>query len=81
MGEAGLAKWKMKSSGPVEVDVVGDVVLHEHEVAAGQVLDVGEVAGEQVVHPHHGEAAGRAGDSQRWEPMNPAAPVTRARGI
>jgi len=60
---------------PRQVDVVGDVVLHEHEVPPGQVLDVSEVAGDEVVHPHHGEAAvekqlaevraeepGRAGD-------------------
>jgi hypothetical protein len=31
-------------------------VLHEHEVAAGEVLDVGEVAGQQVVHPDHRDA-------------------------
>ena len=34
---------------PVDVDVVGDVVLDEHEVAAREVRDVGEIAGQQVV--------------------------------
>ena len=34
---------------PVDVDVVGDVVLDEHEVAAGEMGDVGEIAGQQVV--------------------------------
>ena len=33
----------------VDVDVVGDVVLDELEVAVAQVRDVGEVAGQQVV--------------------------------
>ena len=40
----------------LEVDVVGHVVLHEHEVAGDEVLDVRDVAGEEVVHPHHGVA-------------------------
>ena len=40
----------------LEVDVVRDVVLHEHEVAAGQVLDVRHVAGDQVVHADDGVA-------------------------
>ena len=33
----------------VHVDVVRDVVFDEHEVAAGQVRDVGEIACQQVV--------------------------------
>ena len=33
----------------VDVDVVGDVVLDEREVAVGEVRDVGGVAGQQVV--------------------------------
>ena len=57
MGEAGLAKWKMQVERALELDVVRDVVLHEDEVAADQVLDVGDVAGQEVVHPHHGVAA------------------------
>ena len=63
----------------VDVDVVRHVVLHEHEVAAGEVLDVGDVAGEEVVHPHHGEAAVEEVLAQvrSEEP----APVTSALGI
>ena len=38
----------------LEVDVVRDVVLDEHEVAAGQVLDVGDVARDEVVHADDG---------------------------
>ena len=57
MGEAGLAKWKIVVERALEVDVVRDVVLDEDEVAAGQVLDVGDVAGEEVVHADHGVAA------------------------
>jgi hypothetical protein len=34
-------------------DVARDVVLDEHEIATGQVLDVRHVAGDQVVHPDH----------------------------
>ena len=33
----------------IHVDVVGDVVLDEHEVAAGEMRDVREIAGQQVV--------------------------------
>jgi hypothetical protein len=42
---------------PFDGDVVRDVVLHEHEIAAGQVLDVGDVARDEVVHPDDGMAA------------------------
>jgi hypothetical protein len=39
---------------PLDRDVVRDVVLDEDEVAPGQVLDVGDVARDQAVHPDHG---------------------------
>ena len=59
----------------VDVDVVGDVVLDEGEVAVRQMRDVGRIAGEEVVDPNHlviaieqrfgemrADEAGRAGD-------------------
>ena len=59
----------------VDVDVVGDVVLDEREVAVGEVRDVGRVAGQQVVDADdlvaaieqrfgemRADEAGRAGD-------------------
>ena len=42
---------------PVDVDVVGDVVLDELEVAIVQMRDVGDVAGQQVVDADDGVAA------------------------
>ena len=42
---------------PVDVDVVGDVVLDELEVAIGEVRDVGDIAGQQVVDADDGVAA------------------------
>jgi len=36
--------------GPIDVDVVGDVVLDEREILVGQVRDVRDVAGQQVVN-------------------------------
>ena len=63
----------------VDVDVVGDVVADELEIAIAQVRDVGEVAGQQVVDADHREAAieqrfrqmradesGGAGDDYAW---------------
>ena len=41
----------------VDVDVVRDVVLHEHEVAPGEVRDVVDAAGQQVVDADDGPAA------------------------
>ncbi len=65
--------------GAVDVDVVGDVVADELEIAIAQVRDVGEVAGQQVVDADHREAAieqlfrqvrsdeaGGAGDDYAW---------------
>src|SRR5207253_5554881 len=56
-GRGGAGEVEDQVEGPLEVDGARDVVLHEHEVAAREVLDVGDVAGQQVVHPHHREAA------------------------
>ena len=42
---------------PVDVDVVRDVVLHEHEVAPGEVRDVVDAPGQQVVDADDGPAA------------------------
>ena len=44
----------------VDVDVVGDVVLDEREVAVGQVRDVGGVAGQEVVDADDRRSRGRA---------------------
>ena len=43
-----------------DVDVVGDVVLDELEIAIAQVRDVGQVAGQQVVDADHRRSRGRA---------------------
>ena len=40
----------------VDVDVVRDVVLHEHEIASGQVRDVVHAPGQQIVDPDDGPA-------------------------
>ena len=41
---------------PIDVDVVGDVVADELEIAIAQVRDVGKIAGQQVVDADHGVA-------------------------
>ena len=64
---------------PVDVDVVGDVVADELEIAIAQVRDVGEVAGQQVVDADdrvaaieqrfrevRSDEAGGAGDDDAW---------------
>ena len=43
--------------GPIDVDVVRDVVLDEGEVAIDQVRDVRRVAGQEVVDADDGVAA------------------------
>ena len=61
--------------GAVDVDVIGDVVLDEHEVAAGEMRDVRESTRQQIVDADHSAVAvqklfgemrsdetGRAGD-------------------
>ena len=57
MGEAGV---DAVEAGAGPVDVGGDVVVDEFEVGAGaEVLDVGEVAGEEVVHRHDAVSGGK----------------------
>ena len=54
-GGAGEVEDEVERAG--QVDVVGHVVLDEHEVAAGQVLEVGPVARDEVVHADDGVPA------------------------
>ena len=49
MGLAGLARWKTKSTGSVDVDVLGDVDVAELEPVVAEVLDVLERARVEVV--------------------------------
>ena len=54
--------------------------LTEHERVVAQVLEVLERAGLEVVHADHAVAL-PSRCSQRWEPRNPAPPVTTAVGM
>ena len=83
-GRGGRGEMEDEVERTLEVDVVRHVVLDEHEVAARQVLDVGGVAGDEVVHPDHGVAtveevlgkvradeAGRPGDERARHQRRP----------
>ncbi len=50
-GTRGAREVKDVVEGPVDPDLLGDVVLHELEPRVADVLEVRAVAGDEVVHP------------------------------
>ena len=64
---------------PVDVDVIGHIMLHKFKVLAVQMRDIGHRAGEQTIHADDLVAAAKEIFAEMRPDKEPEPPVTRQR--